>query len=105
MRRRFGPKLIFGILVVVPTILFGLSWTVMCLWNFALVPGIGVAEIDLWQAMAILILSKILFTGIRPRGSRYSKNRWKERWGNMSDEDREKFKERWKQHGRSRDSE
>ena len=50
---------IIALLLIV--IVFGiLSWTIMILWNYALVP-IGLPPIALWQALCILILCKLLF--------------------------------------------
>lgn len=72
------------------------SWIVMLLWN-ALIPAIfGGHRISFWQALGLLILSKILFGGFRGRpGCRDRwKHRMKERWESMSPEEREKFRER-----------
>jgi hypothetical protein len=70
------------------------GFVVMTLWNF-LMPGIfGVRSIGFWQALGLLILSKILFGGFRPHGGG---PRWRrrmlERWEGMTPEEREKFKQ------------
>lgn len=67
---------------------------VMSLWN-VLMPGIfAVRAISFWQALGLLVLSKILFGGFRPHGGGGS--RWRrrmlERWEQMTPEEREKFK-------------
>jgi hypothetical protein len=71
------------------------SFVVMSLWNF-LMPGIfGLRSIDFWQALGLLILSKILFGGFRPHtggGPRW-RRRMMERWEGMTPEEREKFKQ------------
>ena len=71
------------------------SFLVMSLWN-VLMPGIfAVRAISFWQALGLLVLSKILFGGFRP----YSGGgpRWRrriiERWEQMTPEEREKFKQ------------
>ncbi len=87
---------ILGIVLFIAAAVFGLSYVVMYLWNYALVPGVGFGEINLWQAMAILVLSKILFTGIRPR--RGGRKMWKRKWERMSAEDRERFKQKWERY-------
>ena len=76
-----------------------LSWAVMTLWNYSLVPTVGVNPLTYWQAMALLVLMRILVGGFRfgPRHrgpGRWGK--WREKWKGMSDEDREKWKEEWK---------
>jgi hypothetical protein len=77
---------------------------VMYLWN-AVIPEVftTLKPITYCQAIFILILSKILFGGLHRggggwrRGGRYSRGReWKEKWMNMSEEERAKFKEEWK---------
>src|SRR5207248_5383625 len=71
------------------------SFLVMSLWN-VLMPGIfAVRAISFWQALGLLVLSKILFGGFRPytgAGSRW-RRRMMERWEQMTPEEREKFKQ------------
>ena len=72
-----------------------ISFIVMTLWN-ALLPSIfAVKAISFWQALGLLVLSKILFGGFRPSrggGSRW-RSRMMERWEQMTPEEREKFKQ------------
>lgn len=71
-----------------------LSFVVMSLWN-ALLPGIfSVRAISIWQALGLLVLSKILFGGFRPYGGggRHWRKRMMERWEQMTPEERDKFK-------------
>ena len=71
------------------------SFLVMSLWN-VLMPGIfAVRAISFWQALGLLVLSKILFGGFRPHtggGPRW-RRRMLERWEQMTPEEREKFKQ------------
>jgi hypothetical protein len=87
---RFVKIALFGIVAV--TIV---SFVVMGLWNI-LMPGIfGVRAISFWQALGLLVLSKILFGGFRPYrggGPRW-RRRLTERWEQMTPEEREKFKQ------------
>ncbi len=69
--------------------LFG--WIVMLLWNAALVPVTGAGIISFWQALGLLVLSRILvggFGGGKGRGSRMGA-----RWSHMTPEEKERFKE------------
>jgi hypothetical protein len=71
------------------------SFLVMSLWN-VLMPGIfAIRAISFWQALGLLVLSKILFGGFRPPiggGPRW-RRRMMERWEQMTPEEREKFKQ------------
>jgi hypothetical protein len=71
------------------------SFFVMSLWNI-LMPGIfAVRSITFWQALGLLVLSRILFGGFRPYaggGPRW-RRRMMERWEQMTPEEREKFKQ------------
>jgi hypothetical protein len=94
MRRyRFLRALKFASFAILGVTAFSLL--VMSLWN-ALLPGIfGLRTINFWQALGLLVLSKILFGGFRPsagvglRGRR----RLLERWEQMTPEEREKFRQ------------
>ena len=66
---------------------------VMLLWN-ALLPALfGWPAIGFWQALGLLVLSKILLGGLP--GGRGGRTHWRsrmaERWERMSDEERAKF--------------
>jgi hypothetical protein len=71
------------------------SFAVMSLWN-VLMPALFAAKaISFWQALGLLVLSKILFGGFRgfPRGGSGWRRRMTERWERMTPEEREKFKQ------------
>ena len=72
------------------------SFLIMRLWNW-LMPGLfGLHLITFWQAVGILVLSKILFGGFRPRfgPGMHWRRRMMERWEQMTpEEEREKFRE------------
>lgn len=71
----------------------------MTLWNNILTPVLGVHVVDFGQALGILILSKILFGGFRG-GWRSRPGPWnnqmREKWQNMTPEEKEKFKSQWR---------
>jgi hypothetical protein len=91
-----------GILITLAMLaVFGLG--VMLLWN-ALLPGIfGLSGINYWQAAGLLLLSRILFGGFGPgpfmthlrqgRDERLFRhgNPLREKWMNMTDEERRAF--------------
>lgn len=78
--------------------LFG--WIVMHLWNWLVPPIIGWRMITFWQALGILVLCRILFgtmTGGRGQRSRMGermRERMRERMGNMTPEERERFRQK-----------
>ena len=72
---------------------------VMLLWN-ALIPGIfHLQEIGFWQALGLLVLTKILFSGFRggpkSHGAKWRMDSLKEKWTTMTPEEREKFSQEW----------
>jgi hypothetical protein len=70
------------------------GFIVMSLWNWLAPPILGARPVDFWQALGILVLSKILFGGFR--GGRghggHWRDRMKARWERMTPEEREKFR-------------
>jgi hypothetical protein len=85
------PLAIVGILVFV----FIGGEIVLHLWNWLLPPLFGWRQITFWQALGILALCRILFGGFGRHGSGRSNfgRRMKERCGNMTPEERERFRE------------
>lgn len=75
---------------------FIFGWVVMLLWN-ALLPSIlGVGTVTFWQALGILVLSKILFGGFGG-GSSHSKSSKRtksvrDKWAHLTPEERERMK-------------
>ena len=70
------------------------SFLVMNLWNWLMPALFGWHLIGFWQAVGILVLSKILFGGFRPRSGPgwHWRRRMVERWEQMTPEEREKFR-------------
>ena len=94
--RRLLRILKFALIAVL--ILAVLSLVVMGLWNWLMPALFGWHAITYWQALGILILSKILFGGFRgrPGPPAYWRHRMMQRWAHMTPEEREKFRESWK---------
>ncbi len=73
---------------------------VMLLWNSLLPAILGVSTITFWQAIGILVLSKILFGGF---GGRHGHHRclghghdWHEKWTQLTPEQKEMMKSGWR---------
>jgi hypothetical protein len=82
-----------AMMAVVGVAVFG--FIVMSLWNWLLPEIFGLPAIGFWQALGLLVLSKILFGGLRG-GRGYGghwRGRMKERWESMTPEEREKFRQ------------
>ncbi len=92
--------------VVFAVVYIGLmGYVVMRLWN-ATLPLIiqGVSAITFWQALALLLLSRLLFGGFRgpwnkPGFGGFNRDQWKsrmaERWQQLTPEQRERMRQRW----------
>jgi len=84
---RIAGMVILGIVAVA---VFG--FLTMSLWNW-LVPAVfGGHAITYWQALGVLVLSRILFGGFRrPGPGGHWRRRMRARWEKMTPEEREKF--------------
>jgi hypothetical protein len=82
-----------------------LSGVVMLLWN-ALLPGLWhVPPLRYLQAAGILILSRILFGGLRGHLGRWRHRGGRERWESLTPEERERLREKYARHCRWQGSE
>jgi H+/Cl- antiporter ClcA len=85
-----------GVKFVIFAVLFvtAFGYVVMRLWNWLMPALFGWHVVGFWQAIGILVLSKILFGGFR--GQHGHPMRWRhrmmERWEQMTPEEREKFR-------------
>ncbi len=103
MRRSRFARFIF-ILVLVFAISIPLSFIIMALWNNILVAVVhGVSVITFWQALGLFALSKIFFGGFpgKPgwRGHGLRRREMEEmrnKWFNLSPEERKDFKQKLK---------
>ncbi len=101
MKKFWGKKVfMFAIIFVAAVAVF--SGIVMALWNAILPAVIGVKAITFFQALGILLLSKILFGGFGRRGGWQGrrdhvwKNKMQEKLASMTPEEKEKFKAEWR---------
>jgi Ca2+/H+ antiporter, TMEM165/GDT1 family len=97
MKTLWAGRIIKGI-VLVAIAIAALGWVVMSLWN-GLLPGLfGWPSVSFWQAIGLLLLSRLLFGGLRPGFGQQNKWRghWREkmraRWAAMSDAEREQLR-------------
>jgi hypothetical protein len=75
----------------------------MYLWNW-LVPALFHGPvIEFWQALGLLILGRLLFGGFghghrgHCKGRHYWRKHWQEKMANMTPEEREELRRKWRQ--------
>jgi hypothetical protein len=68
---------------------------VMHLWNWLLPPLFGWHLITFWQALGLLLLSRILFGSWGSGGGNRGRRGRRERWDKMTPEEREKLRQGW----------
>ncbi len=103
MKLKFNERRAIQIPMMILILIVPLGFAVWALWNNILVDVLRVGRINFWQALGILALSKILFTG-GPWGNwgrhhRQTYGPWKkemqEKLESMTPEEREQFKAKW----------
>ncbi|WP_174842723.1 hypothetical protein [Spirosoma rhododendri] len=102
-RFRFSQVLRF---VLFTTLFVGvMGFAVMSLWNLTLPLLVrGVSAITFWQAIALLVLSRLLFGGFRGPWNRtdfgtFKRDQWKgrmaEHWQKLTPEQRDRMRQFW----------
>ena len=96
MKKLWKVKIVFFIIASIIAMAAIVMWT----WNW-LVPELFHGPlINFYQAIGLMLLSRILFRGFHGMGGRgnYIRNlgQWKEGWNKMNPEQREKMRELWK---------
>ena len=98
--RKSGPPKLVKFIFFGAIAALGMGAIVMLLWNAILPALLGVKIISYWQAVGLLVLCKILFGGFRPGGppgGRFGPPRHiREKFMNMTDEEKERLKQQWK---------
>ena len=99
LRSRFAGTIIMLVMIAV------FSAVVMLLWNLLLPHLFGLPLLNYWQALGVLLLARILFGGVggalSHRGIQRAEthfrghvNQLREKWMNMSEEERKEFFDR-----------
>lgn len=86
---------VFKIALIAGAAVTVVSAVVMELWNLLLPEIFGVRAISFWQALGLLVLSKLLFGGFRAGrgGGPQWRRRMMERWEQMTPEERQQLKQ------------
>jgi hypothetical protein len=100
MKYKYRIRKVAMFLFFVPLALFAFGSIVMVLWNAILPDVVHVSRINFWQALGILVLSKILFGGFRGGWGGGPRRHWKaemeKKLSGMTPEEKEKFKQEWR---------
>ena len=98
MNKRRKKLLWIAPLAILGMVIF--SWiggeVVMLLWNWLAPELFGLRQINFWQALGLLALCRILFGGFGLGGNSArsnSRRRMRERWEQMTPEERERFRQ------------
>jgi len=86
------------IFILIPIVLFfAVGGIVMLLWNWLMPVIFGLKAITYFQALGLFLLSRILFGsfGFGKRKPPFANSKFKEKMMNMTDEERQRFKEEW----------
>ena len=101
LKRKFRPKKIIFILLAIIAITTVLGTVIMLLWNAILPNILGTRPINIWEAIGLLVLCRLLVGGLKRGGMgkrMYSRKKaWREKWMHMSEEEKTEFKARWKE--------
>jgi len=85
-----GLKILLFVLLAATLFTFVVMW----LWNWLMPVIFSLHAINFWQALGLLVLSRILFGGFRGHSGfgMHWRQRMMERWEQMTPEEREKFR-------------
>jgi hypothetical protein len=83
----------FKFLVLAALAVTVFSFVVMSLWNWLMPAIFGSRLITFWQALGLLVLARVLFgrLGGGPGRGMHWRHRMRDRWSQMTPEEREKF--------------
>ncbi len=97
------PLKIVGMVIFGALAIAAFGYLFMLLWNWLVPDLFSGPVIDYWQGVGLLVLSKILLGGPGGRGGKCCckggggwKNRWKEKFDNMDDAEKNEFKNKMK---------
>ena len=87
-----------AVLAAVAAVVAVLSFVVMLLWNSLVPAQFRGPPLQYWQALGLLLLSRILFGGLRGRGGwhgHWRQRMWRERWESLTPEERARLREQF----------
>lgn len=94
MKRFWFVRILKGA-VLIAALLAVVGWVVMTLWNLLLPSLFALPALSFLQAVGLLVLSRILFGGLRGPGfgpGMHWRRHMYERWEQMTPEEREKLR-------------
>lgn len=97
--RPFNERNRFFLAPLILVAIAGFGLVTMWLWNALLPQILHLPQISFWQAIGLLVLSRLLF-GFSPpwRGNHnHNRNHLREKWEHMNPEQREEFKNHLRQ--------
>jgi hypothetical protein len=83
-----------GHVALVLAAIAGFGTVVMLLWNWLMPAIFGLTAISIWQALGLLALARILFSGTgagRFGGMGHRRNPFREKWMRMTPDERKEF--------------
>jgi Ca2+/H+ antiporter, TMEM165/GDT1 family len=91
VERKIQKAIGFILIAIIAVAVFG--FLVKGLWNWLMPVLFGLHAITFWQAVGLLVLAKLLFGGFRggSGANKHWRSRMKEKWAQMTPEEREKF--------------
>lgn len=99
--KQFGILKGLGFAVLGAAAVTAFGFIVMSLWNWVVPAVTGFHSVTWLQAVALLILSRILFGGLhRHHGGWHWRHRLRDRWQHMTPEEREKLRDHFGAHHR-----
>ena len=81
-----------------PIIFFGIVWlgtmglVIVCLWNLLIPTVLGLPAIGFWQALGLLLLSRVLFGRVGGWSPNMRKARWVRGWNDLTPDERQRFR-------------
>ena len=94
MKHRVARAIRIALTAIITITIFG--FMAMLLWNWLMPSIFGLRQISFWQALGLVILSKIFFSSFHiHNGRRRNWRRLRERWEQMTPEEREKLRDRF----------
>jgi|APTNR8051073442_1049403.scaffolds.fasta_scaffold56921_2 hypothetical protein len=96
--KRFVLKKVAAVILLAPLAFALIGYVVMALWNWLMPEIFGLQLITFWQALGLLLLSKLLFGSIRMKwGGNGFKENLQQKIDCMTPEERENFKEKMRE--------